>query len=334
MVAVNLLKRLAAPAFLVFAVSLPEFAFAQQSAPANAPSLSQPPNPAYLAGFPPRDRVMLNIHGSTPLDSLERQVATLHQLMKIVARLQMAQGRAFNSATADEQRLTEFYAKASDELAQRYLKTAPPDGAKSFQEAVARYELDQGLSDQVNALLAPPTLTEIQRINGTANAQTQARVDQIRRDNANGVVPTQAPVSPAAGEQSPFIRNDPGTLAVRRCLELGGGDLECIGKGFTTGLFDLVGVNVKALTPPTMPPGVRMGGTYKTAQGLALAFGSETVAIGGCGKLVEDGRHYSVTRRGNLLDVSIDNASKPLVVSLGPDGQILGPTAFDLDGRI
>jgi hypothetical protein len=32
--------------------------------------------------------------------------------------------------------------------------------------------------------------------------------------------------------------------------------------------------------------------------------------------------------------VSIDNMSKPLVVSLGPDGRLTGPAAFDVDGRI
>jgi hypothetical protein len=103
---------------------------------------------------------------------------------------------------------------------------------------------------------------------------------------------------------------------------------------FTTGPFDLSGVKVKALERPAIASCVRMGGTYKTAEGLFLAFGTETVTIGACGKPVEDGRPYSVTRHGNLLDVSISNASKPLVVSLEPGGRITGPAAFDVDGRI
>jgi hypothetical protein len=33
------------------------------------------------------------------------------------------------------------------------------------------------------------------------------------------------------------VRNDPGTLAARRCVELGGNELGCVGKGFMTGLL-------------------------------------------------------------------------------------------------
>jgi len=316
----------------------PQAAAPPPSAPAPAATPAST-NPSYLGGFPPRDRVMLYIHGSAPLDSLERQVATLNQLAKMVKRMQSAPGRAPNSTTPDEQRLMDTYAKWSDELAQRFLKTAPPDGAQAFQQAVGRYEVDQALTEQVYALLTPPTLAEFQKINGGANAQVQTRIDQIRQNNTSGIVgpqPQQPPPQASAaspGNGSPFVRNDPGTLAVRRCLELGGGDLECIGRGFTTGLFDLSGVNVKAIEPPKTA-GIRLGGTYKTAAGLALSFSTDTVAIGACGKLVEDGRGYTVTRRGAQLDVSIENMSKPLLVSLGADGRLTGPAAFDVDGRI
>jgi len=139
---------------------------------------------------------------------------------------------------------------------------------------------------------------------------------------------------PAQTGNTQFVRNDPGTVAVRRCLELGGSDLECIAKGLTTGLSDLSGVNTDALVASNTPDGIRLGRTFKTAGGEALGFNEDVVNIASCGKLEPEGHNYSVTKRGEMLQVEIATPPKPLAVTLGPDGRLTGPAPFPLDGQV
>ena len=306
--------------------------------PAARPAAAPPPvtgpaavplNPPYLAGFPEVSTVRREIAGTDPADGLARQIATLNYLPRLITRMQMAPGRPANSTTPDEQRLMATYAAASAQLSQLYAKTATPAQVTAFQQAVGRYELDQAQSDKMFALLAPATQAEFRRINGGASAQAQARVDSTRRENE----PARAQPSTGNTSATP-LRNDPGTVAARRCLELGGGTFECMGKGLTTGMLDLAGLGGVATALTAARPGVRMGGTYKSAGSLSLIFGEESVEIAGCGQLVQDGHSYTVTRRGTLLDVAIDNEATPITVTLGADGRLTGPATADVHGRI
>ena len=285
-------------------------------------------NPPYLVGFPPTDAAKRAIQGSNPVDTVARQVSALNYLSHIIMRMQMVPGRGYLDYTPDELRLMTAYGGAAYELSQAFLKTASPADAKTFETLNNRYDLDSALINQVYGLLSPATLTEFGKIDRAANAQAQARIDQQRRDAEQAR--TQTPVATAANGAP--VRNDPGTVAARRCLELGGGDLECIAKGFTTGLDDLTGINTAALLAP--PAGLRFGGTYKTDAGLTIGFDERTASIGSCGKLVADPLVYSVTKKANLLQVEIQTEPKPLVVTVGADGRLTGPAALDINGRI
>ncbi len=298
--------------------------------PAATPRPAGPLNPAYLAGFPDVERVKRDIHDADPVQTVAHQIAILDFLQTYVRRMQMAPERPYGSVTPDEQRLMATYAAAGEELKQAYVKSGGPDAARTLQNAVGRYSFSNTLGGEALALLSPATLAEYRRINGAANAHQQAHVDEIKRQNEQA----QAQAAAAGNGNSPFVRNDPGTLAVRRCLELGGGDMECMGKGFMTGLFDMSGVNVNALLASSVRAGVRLGGTFRTDAGLTLHFDTENAGIGGCGKLVPEGRGYKITKRGDQLEVTVTNASKPLVVVLSRDGRITGPAAFDVDGKI
>jgi hypothetical protein len=141
-----------------------------------------------------------------------------------------------------------------------------------------------------------------------------------------------------AGTPSPKIPNDPGTVKMRRCLELGGETAECLGSGLQTGLLDLAGFGgnplAKVFTDGENPLGVRIGGTFATAGGLTLTFDSVNVNISSCGKLEPATRPYTVTKRGNQLQVEISNEPKPLGVLLGPNNVFTGPAAFPITGQI
>ena len=129
------------------------------------------------------------------------------------------------------------------------------------------------------------------------------------------------------------MRNDPGTLAARRCVELGGSDLECVGKGFFSGLMDMAGVNPDAIKGPEIS-GVVMNGSYQSGAVMGLDFGPQTVSLRGCGKLVPNGHAYTITKKPNQLLINVSSEPTPFVISLGSDGKLSGPGPIDVKGQI
>ena len=295
-------------------------------------------DPAYLAGFPSVDAVKSATHGADPTDTTARQVAILFKFEQLVQRMETLPGRRPNSETQDERRLALTFHSAYYELSLTYAR-AP--NAKTIDQLVVKYSADAALTNQMLALLAPATLTEYGKLDAAASAQAQANM-QASVDNSKRAAAQPPPVAQprpsapaAAAPTAPegAVRNDPGTLAVRRCLELGGGDFECMAKGLTTGFSDMVGVNIDPTVITAGPAGLRMGGIYQGG-GVTLGFTDINVELRGCGTLIAEGRAYSVSRRGDQLDVTIRNDPKPLVVTLGPDKRLTGPAAFDITGKV
>ena len=311
-------------------------AAAQATAPPPMPVArpGQPLNPAYLAGMPSPDAVKQRIQGSNAVDTLARQVAVLNRLPRIISdRMRLAPERGFN-LTPDEIQVTNAYSLTSYQLSQEYLKSATPELAKKFQQMVAGYEYDVPLNDQMMGLLSPATLAEYRRVDRVASERAQARIDQQKRENERAEA---LPATPVAGGARPMY-NDPGTVQMRRCLELGGGTAECLGSGLKTGFLDLIGGApaelLRLADSAGRASGVRIGGTFAAAAGVKMEFTEGTVSISSCGKLERASRPYTVTKRGNQLQVEIVNEPKPLVIMLGPTNVFTGPAAFPYTGEI
>ena len=291
----------------------------------------RPVNPAYLAGMPSPVLIRQRIQGSNPIDTLARQVAVLNRLPRVIERMRMAPERGYN-LTPDEQQAANAYNLTSYQLSQGYIKSATPDAAKAFEQLVGRYEGDPELNNQMFGLLSTAALADYRRVDGGANAQAQQRAEQQRREAEQQRVPA-APTAAA-----PSLANDPGRVEMRRCLELGGGDAECLGKGLTTGFIDFVGGApadlLKAAKSDANPPGVRIGGTFAAPAGLTLLFDNGAANLSSCGKLIPDSRNYTVSKRGNQLQVEIANMPKPLVVVLGPNNVFTGPASFPITGQV
>lgn len=144
--------------------------------------------------------------------------------------------------------------------------------------------------------------------------------------------PQQQPAAPSSTSAAAAAINSPGGQAMRRCLELGGGELECLGKGFTTDIPFLG--ELQALLGSTAPVGIRLGGPYQTSGGIKLDFANDKAQLAGCGMLVVAMYDYTVTRRGTQFDVEIVVPPAPLKLVLGADGQLRGPTALDIQGSV
>jgi hypothetical protein len=294
----------------------------------------QPLNPAYLGGMPSPDAVKQRIQGSNAVDTLARQVAVLNRLPRLITdRMRLAPERKFD-LTPDEIQVANAYSLTSYQLSQEYTKSATPEAVKSFQQLVARYEGDPALNDQMMGLLSAATLAEYRRVDRVASERAQARIDQQKRENEQAQA---LPATPGAAGARPMY-NDPGTMQMRRCLELGGGTAECLGSGLKTGFLDLVGGApaelLRLADGAGRAPGVRIGGTFAAAGGVKLEFSEGTVSMSSCGKLESASQSYTVTKRGSQLQVEIANEPKPLVIMLGPNNVFTGPAAFPITGQV
>jgi hypothetical protein len=285
-------------------------------------------NPPYLNEMPSIELVKQEIQGKDPTDTVARQVAVFNELPTVITRFMLADRKRYD-LTPDEQKITGKYQLAAYELEQAYKKTHTPAEAQAFFQLHGRYELDSALNREMHIkLFSSAFLLQLGGADKARNEWYRAHLEQERRVSEEA--------ANAAKGGSPFVRNDPGTLAARRCVELGGSELECIGKGFWTGLTDMAGVDANALNPigGSQFAGVIMNGSYQGVAGLWLSFGSESLSLNGCGKLVPNGHSYTITKKPNQLLINVKSEPSAFVLSMKNDGSLSGPGPIDVKGQI
>jgi len=77
-----------------------------------------------------------------------------------------------------------------------------------------------------------------------------------------------------------------------------------------------------------------IAGQHQSENGVRLKFGDDTAVLAGCGKLVDQSLHYTVTRQGAALLIQLANNPKPFTAVLGLDGNLSGPGPTDVQGQI
>jgi hypothetical protein len=170
-----------------------------------------------------------------------------------------------------------------------------------------------GQASFINALFQTFSMPTVQQIWLTAQAHSQ------QQGGGNG----QTPLAPTT---------DPGTLAARRCVELGGSMTQCMGTALSTGMKSLIGLGPGPMTG-SRATGLVMFGVYNASSGLHFTFGDGSVDIGGCGQMVQGGHNYVVQPSGSQYQIKIDNQPQPLVVTLGADGKIAAPAVQQITGQ-
>jgi hypothetical protein len=115
---------------------------------------------------------------------------------------------------------------------------------------------------------------------------------------------------------------DPGSVAVRHCVESGRSEMECLGEGMKVGMNDLMGGDMQEAIVGKTPNGLRLTGVYG-GNGFALNFRQDLVYVG-CGTLLPEPRKYTVDRSGTQVLVSIPITSPPLTLSYNADGSLVG----------
>ena len=292
-------------------------------------ALAQRPGPNYTADMPSVDRVKAEIQGSDPTDTLARQVAVFTYLSTYIQRIKY--NRTIDGPyTPEELRVMGAYDLARYQISQDYAKSHTPAEVEAFGHLEGHYEFDTAFKQDWNKrLMGPQSKAAYQRTESELGARQAAHVESIKRANEEARKAADAPSTDRSA--------DPTAVATHRCLELGGTSTACLSKGLkagVSGLMDMVGINLDAMEAPRKA-GLVLSGRFRNPSSIAsLNFGTETVTISGCGKLVEEGRGYSITKSPNSLVVTVHNEPRPLLLTTRPDGGLLGPGLVDVKGSV
>ena len=290
------------------------------SAPPSPPpqaATSQPASSPYLTEMPSVDKVKSTIQGTTPDDTLARQVAVLTYLQQIVERMEPP-NRRYGVTTPDEQRIMSAYSLAAYQMSQAYAKAHTPEQANEFERLHGRYEMNGTFFNEwFSALFTPEFRAAYKDAVAGRFAKYSAHVAQEQQQYEQATARQKA----AAAQQA---NQNAGNAALQACLESGRSQAQCLGdnlhKEFMQMEGPLFGVNRR-------PTGLRMGGSYTTGR-FTIAFDAwmATLACGG-GSLKLP---YAVRLAGNRLTIDVQRPAKPMDFMMRPDGNLAGPGPFDM----
>jgi len=297
--------------------------------------LAQTTSSDYTNDLPSVERVKAEIKGSDPTDTLARQVAVFTYLQAYIDRIKSNRSQR-GSFTPGEEKMWNAYRNAAYYISQDYAKTHTPAEAQAFERLHGRYEMDGPFrEDWSKRLMGPQSASAYKDAQAGLAAAGERRYQQEMQQYRQDRAAQQAADRQIYGNKS--LSDDPTAVAARRCLELGGTTLGCAGKGLTAGIMDLAGFGAEAQESLLGPgrAGVVLKGFYKNpATVTTLNFDDASVSINGCGKLADDAHNYSLEKRSGLVRITVDNEPSPIVLTMRPDGSLVGPGLIDVKGRI
>ena len=283
-------------------------------------------NPAYLAEFPNPYRVVEGMLVGKPQENVLRAIGAFYQLSEIIQVL--AGSRAL---TADEQKFVGDYTRVQSVMAQGAAKMFP---GQQFDPASNPYHFKrndprfgfEGIPVWTT-FLTPSTEEAFARVVGGNDEQYAMAVARERTAATKQVENDIKAANAEAG-----YAKDPGSVALRHCVESGRSETECLGEGLKVGVQDLIGGNpLKGIVPDT-PVGLRLTGVY-SAGSFGLQFQQDTVTVR-CGALVPQTLPYTVERSGMEISVRIPISPKPLLLSYKPGANLNGPGPIDVFGAV
>ena len=166
-------------------------------------------------------------------------------------------------------------------------------------------------------------------------AQADLAANQQRHYNQEMQTYNDAKKQQEAAAKNPAgLSNDPTAVATRRCLELGGSSIACMGKSFLNGIMGMAGVNMDAVMDSTKSAGVVLSGLYKNSSGASMAFGEATASTTNCGDLTPVDYSYNIQKQAGSVRVLVHNQPQPFTLTMRPDGGFTGPGLISVTGKI
>jgi hypothetical protein len=147
---------------------------------------------------------------------------------------------------------------------------------------------------------------------------------------ANTELDTPPPTVTSGAAQKP---RTPEERAINRCITAGRLPASCLGNSMLGAFGDMLSkvLPTTGQAPPVAGP--QMAGVYVGAGNWRLDFTDSGVLVN-CAFLSPDEPHYTLTfaRGGTIL--TIDMTPKPLVLTFGADGSLVGPGPVTIDGVV
>jgi hypothetical protein len=292
-------------------------------------TLAQTANTAYTADYPSVDRVKAEIKGSDPTDTLARQVGVFTYLSTQIQRIKA--NRDYRGPfTPDETRLMTAYNAAAYQITQDYNKSHTPAEAQAFDRLQFNYSIDgEFRKDWTKRLIGPQGQNAYQSAQADLAASQKRHYDQEMQTYNDAQKQQQAAAKNPAG-----LSNDPTAVATRRCLELGGSNVACMGKGMMSGFMDLIGFGSDTLTDTNKSAGVVLSGEYKGSSGASMAFNNSAASATHCGDVLPVGYPYNIEKQPGSVRVLVHSDPKPYTLTMRADAGFTGPGLISVTGNI
>jgi len=181
---------------------------------------AQAPNPLYLREMPAEAKVVNEIQGTDPIDTVARQAGTFDQLNRIIQDLASAQGRSSSNLLPDEKKISDYYQILAARAWQRVYAATDTDRKRRFQ--LTGYSMDPNFKAQLLEKFFSPAFRNV-----------YAKAEQFLIDRHNKTIAAQQQPMPPP-RQNPGMNgaSDPGTMAMRRCVTAGRDPMQCFGEVF------------------------------------------------------------------------------------------------------
>jgi len=315
-------------AFLLFSAAL---------ALASRTTTAQSLNPPYLSSMPSVDKVKKAMQVSDPKETALRQIGAFWQLQEIIKAL--SGHREFRGYLPDEKTLLDAYWTAEYQIS-RAADSAFPASYKGFKHLseytpyrYMRTDPRFGVEDLdlFHAVLTPAIQAQYDQVVGVERAKIAVRAHEDSIARAEGERRMTAP--PGAQPGQPATQLEKEQAALRRCVESGRSETQCLTEGIGKSFMNMIGGFLPpGLTPPAIV-GVRVVGTYPGPGKFALSFSNESASLT-CGDLVPQPLEYTTTMTAGGVRIAFDGNALPFPFTMRADGRLAGPAEADISGEV
>jgi hypothetical protein len=300
--------------------------------------LAQAANPPYIAEMPTVDQVMQAMQAGDPDKTAARQMGAFWQLKTMIEDI--AGPRYYRPGlTPEEAKLHQAYYTAYFQISNSKPKY------KSF-VAMRGYDINPKFRSELIQKLFPPTFSaEYPKLMAQAKAQNQAVHNQAEQIRAKQAAQEQAQAQKAAN--NPQVVNSlqaainarkaqqpmsPEERAMNRCITSGRLPASCTGNSLLGGLTQMISQFLPSAAKEA-DPGPNMAGVFQGAGNWRLDFITDGVLVN-CSSLSPNQQNYIVEIKNNRATIIVDTTPKALVLTLRPDGTIVGPGPVTIDGVV
>jgi hypothetical protein len=296
---------------------------------------AQTATPAYIAEMPSVDQVMKAMQAGDPDETAARQMAAFTQLKTMIEEL--AGPRYYKPGlTPEETKLSQAYYTAYYQITQ--LKPQ----YKSF-VAMKGYDIDPKFRNELFQKCFPPTFAaEYPKLVAQAKSQNQALHAQAEQIRGKQAAVNQAQAQKSATQiqaaidsgkiRPPAPPMSPEQRTLNRCITSGRLPASCTGNSLLGAFSQMVGQVLPEAAKEALP-GPVMAGVFEGAGSWRLDFIDGGVLVN-CNVLSPNQENYKIEFKNGHAIIIVETTPKPLVLTLNPDGTIVGPGPLQLDGVI